>query len=177
MWRDPKYGEVLRARYRKKYKKEADEEEDEDADGVDPFEKEGGEDQAGEDQTGEDQTDASRGVLLQRKLHLALAYFEELSDDEKAGLAEAREEDFKARRKAYESALKGEAECSVAELDESVFLNSSIPKLLTFLRRRRHVEAISHRALEALCAQMKCQGLLILGEISEGDEDELFLSM
>lgn len=172
MWHDPKYGEVLRAQYRKKYQKEADEEEDKDADGVDPFEKEGGEDQGGEDQT-----DASRGVLLQRKLRLALAYFEELSGDEKTGLAEAREEDFEARRKVYESALKGEAECSVAELDESVFLNSSIPKLLTFLRRRRHVEAISHRALEALCAQMKCQGLLILGEISEGDEDELFLSM
>ncbi|KAJ7704709.1 hypothetical protein B0H14DRAFT_3526579 [Mycena olivaceomarginata] len=146
LWRDPKYGEVLRARYQK-YKKEADEEEDEDADGVDPFEKEGSEDQASEDQT-----DASRGVLLQCKLRLALAYFKELSGDEKTGLAEAREEDFEARRKAYESALKDEAECSVAELDE----------------RRRHVEAISHRALEALCTQMKCQGLLVLGEISEG---------
>ncbi|KAJ7851595.1 hypothetical protein B0H14DRAFT_3451173 [Mycena olivaceomarginata] len=155
MWRDPKYGEVLRARYQK-YKKEADEEEDEDADRVDPFEKEGSEDQASEDQT-----DASRGVLLQCKLRLALAYFKELSGDEKTGLAEAREEDFEARRKAYESTLKDEAECSVAELDE----------------RRRHVEAISHRALEALCTQMKCQGLLILGEISEGDKDELFLSM
>jgi hypothetical protein len=122
MWRNPKYGEVLHTRYRKKYKKEADEEEDKDADGVDPFEKEGGEDQAGEDQT-----DASRGVLLQHKLCLTLAYFEELSGDEKTGFAEAREEDFETRRKVYESALKGEVECSVAELDESVFLNSSIP--------------------------------------------------
>ncbi|KAJ7363902.1 hypothetical protein DFH08DRAFT_798361 [Mycena albidolilacea] len=156
MWRDPKYGEVLRAQYRKKYQKEADEEEDEDATGWILSKR-----RAARTRAARIRTDASRGALLQRKLRLALAYFEELSGDKKTGLAEAREEDFEARRKAYESALKGEAECSVTELDE----------------RRRHVEAISHRALEALCAQMKCQGLLILGEISEGDEDELFLSM
>ncbi|KAJ7821544.1 hypothetical protein B0H14DRAFT_2599166 [Mycena olivaceomarginata] len=42
---------------------------------------------------------------------------------------------------------------------------------------RRHTEVISQRTLETLCAQMKCKGLLILGEIVEGDDDEVFLSM
>ncbi|KAJ7355485.1 hypothetical protein DFH08DRAFT_803494 [Mycena albidolilacea] len=43
--------------------------------------------------------------------------------------------------------------------------------------RRRHTESISHCALKTLCAQMKCKGLLILGEIMEGEEEEVFLSI
>jgi hypothetical protein len=33
-------------------------------------------------------------------------------------------------------------------------------------------ESISQGALDGLCAQMQCKGVLILGEIIEGDEDE-----
>jgi hypothetical protein len=44
-------------------------------------------------------------------------------------------------------------------------------------RRRRHAEAISQRALDSMCAQMQCKGIVLLGEIVDGDDDEVFLSM
>ncbi|KAJ7319447.1 hypothetical protein DFH08DRAFT_819378 [Mycena albidolilacea] len=45
------------------------------------------------------------------------------------------------------------------------------------LMRRRHAEAISQRALDSMCAQMQCKGIVLLGEIVDGDDDEVFLSM
>jgi hypothetical protein len=55
---------------------------------------------------------------------------------------------------------------------------------LTLSSRRRHAEAISHRALESLCAQLQCKGVLILGKIVEGTSEggdggdgEIFVSM
>lgn len=48
------------------------------------------------------------------------------------------------------------------------------------LSRRANAETVSQRTLEALCNQMQCKGLLLLGEIleDEADEDrEVFLSM
>ncbi|KAJ7776666.1 hypothetical protein B0H14DRAFT_3508248 [Mycena olivaceomarginata] len=65
------------------------------------------------------------------------------------------------RKNAYEKALKGETECSAEELAD----------------RRRHAEVVSQRALQSLCAQMKCKGILVLGEIVDGEEEEIFISM
>ncbi|KAJ7681546.1 hypothetical protein B0H14DRAFT_2655209 [Mycena olivaceomarginata] len=134
LWRDPKHGDVLRRRYRTKYGKDADEETEE---------------------------DGGTGDLLHHKLRLAVAYLDELMDEEKSHLTECREKDFEEHMIAYERALKGETDCTADELDE----------------RRRHAEVISARTLKALCAQMKCKGLLILGEIMDSDEEEIFISM
>ncbi|KAJ7789648.1 hypothetical protein B0H14DRAFT_3502764 [Mycena olivaceomarginata] len=105
--------------------------------------------------------DSRPGQLLHRKFRLAQAYFEKLTDEEKEQLRDQQERDFEERREAFCKSLNGETECSPDELAE----------------RRGHTEVISQRTLETLCAQMKCKGLLILGEIVEGDDDEVFLSM
>jgi hypothetical protein len=83
---------------------------------VDPFEKEKGEE--GDDEDDEDENDPSQGDLLQRKLCLAVAYLDELMDEEKSRLTECREKDFEERMIAYERALKGETDCTADELDE-----------------------------------------------------------
>ncbi|KAJ7784058.1 hypothetical protein B0H14DRAFT_3507022 [Mycena olivaceomarginata] len=95
LWRDPKHGDVLRRRYRTKYGKDADEETEEDGGAVDPFEKEKGEE--GDDEDDEDENDPSQGDLLQRKLRPAVAYLDELMDEEKSRLTECREKDFEGR--------------------------------------------------------------------------------
>jgi hypothetical protein len=46
-----------------------------------------------------------------------------------------------------------------------------------FSRCRRHAEVMSQRALDSLCAQMQCKGIVLLGEIVDGGDDEVFLSM
>jgi hypothetical protein len=123
LWRDPKHGDVLRRQYRTKYGSNADEETEEDGGAVDPFEKENGEE--GDDEDDEDdegENDASQGELLQRKLRLAVAYLNELTDEEKSRLTEFREKDFEERTAAYERTLKGETDCTADELDEYVFL-------------------------------------------------------
>jgi hypothetical protein len=47
--------------------------------------------------------------------------------------------------------------------------------------RRINAEALSQRALDALCSQLQCKGVLTLGEIVDGEEGdgsgEVFLSM
>ncbi|KAJ7315444.1 hypothetical protein DFH08DRAFT_820694 [Mycena albidolilacea] len=145
-------------RYRKTFGKDADDEED-DVDGLDGFEKEDGDDV--------DEDTPARAQTLHRKRRLAVAYFEELDEEEQAHMQAEREKDFVDRRNAYERALKGETECSTEELaDSSVYAS-----------RRRHAEVVSQRALQSLCAQMKCKGILVLGEIVDGEEEEIFISM
>ncbi|KAJ7302480.1 hypothetical protein DFH08DRAFT_826653 [Mycena albidolilacea] len=130
-------------------RRDADDEED-DVDGLDGFEKEDGDDV--------DEDTPARAQTLHRKRRLAVAYFEELDEEEQAHMQAEREKDFVDRRNAYERALKGETECSTEELaDSSVYAS-----------RRRHAEVVSQRALQSLCAQMKCKGILVLGEIVDG---------
>jgi hypothetical protein len=105
LWQDPKHGDVLR-RYRTKYGKDADEETEEDGGTVDLFETEKGEE--GDDEDDEDENDPSQGDLLQRKLRLAVAYLDELMDEEKSRLTECREKDIEECMIVYERALKGE---------------------------------------------------------------------
>ncbi|KAJ7811820.1 hypothetical protein B0H14DRAFT_3479436 [Mycena olivaceomarginata] len=167
LWQHPEHGEALRIRYQKLYSKDADDEADAERNDVDLFEKDSdgdgdGDGEGGSDGDGDGDGDDSRpGQLLHRKFRLAQAYFEKLTDEEKEQLRDQRERDFEERREAFRKSLKGEMECSPDELAE----------------RHRHTEVISQRTLETLCAQMKCKGLLILGEIVEGDDDEVFLSM
>ncbi|KAJ7694511.1 hypothetical protein B0H14DRAFT_2650965 [Mycena olivaceomarginata] len=176
LWQHPEHGEALRIHYRKLYNKDTDDEVDDERNEVDPFEKDGdgdgngnGNGDGGGDGNGDgdgggdgdgDGDDSHLGQLLHRKFRLAQAYFEKLTDEEKEQLRDQRECDFEERREAFRKSLKGETECSPDKLAE-----------------RHHTEVISQRTLETLCAQMKCKGLLILGEIVEGDDDEVFLSM
>ncbi|KAJ7794249.1 hypothetical protein B0H14DRAFT_2622035 [Mycena olivaceomarginata] len=62
---------------------------------------------------------------------------------------------------AYEKTLKGETECSEEELAD----------------RRCHAEVVSQHALQTLCVQMKCKGILVLGEIVDSEAEDVFISM
>ncbi|KAJ7360891.1 hypothetical protein DFH08DRAFT_1031297 [Mycena albidolilacea] len=162
IWQHPAHGDSIRLCYKETYKKDVDKDhEEEDAEGLDAFVKDGSEGQ-------EDMDEPTRTGLLHRKHQLTRAYFAELSEEEKAEVLQRREAEFAERHAAYERLLKGEAASSVGEL----------------ANRRRHAEAISHRVLESLCAQLQCKGVLILGEIVEGTSEgadggdsEIFVSM
>ncbi|KAJ7673498.1 hypothetical protein B0H14DRAFT_2656893 [Mycena olivaceomarginata] len=82
-------------------------------------------------------------------------------DEEQERVREKREEEYAARLAAHNRLMQGNAACTAEELAE----------------RRRHAEAISQRALDSMCSQMQCKGVVLLGEIVDGDSDEIFLSM
>ncbi|KAF8208557.1 hypothetical protein K438DRAFT_1754442 [Mycena galopus ATCC 62051] len=156
LWRHEKHGEALRNRYCDKFKGEADEEKEEGAAEVDGFEKDGDK---------EDEEDSPPVVeLMNRKYDLAVEYYGELTEEEQEEIQKQREEDFQERRVAYQRTLRGETAYTADELAE----------------RRRNAESISQRMLETLCAQLQCKGILLLGEIvegEEGEEGEVFISM
>ncbi|KAJ7717085.1 hypothetical protein B0H14DRAFT_3522099 [Mycena olivaceomarginata] len=91
---------------------------------------------------------------------LAKAYFDELDENEQEEVQKIREADYQEQRSAHDRMLHGETASTAEELAE----------------RRQHAESISQGALDGLCAQMQCKGVLILGEIIEGDT-EVFISM
>ncbi|KAF7376801.1 hypothetical protein MSAN_00097500 [Mycena sanguinolenta] len=105
------------------------------------------------DEEDEEEEDAPAVNVMNRKYDLARTYYEELDEEQQAELMEQRDKDFKEQRAAYERSLKGRDDM-----------------------RRRNAESISQRALESLCSQMECKGMLILGEILDG-EGEIFISM
>ncbi|KAF7361557.1 hypothetical protein MSAN_01189300 [Mycena sanguinolenta] len=156
LWQHPTHGEALRVRYRQQYKKDADEEVGEGGDG---FEKDSESDEEEEVEAEED----TPGVkMMNRKYELGRAYYEELDEAQQTEILDQREKNFQERRAAYERTLKGETTSTPDELAE----------------RQRNAESVSQRALDTLCAQMECKGILILGEIVESEGDgEIFMSM
>ncbi|KAJ7709245.1 hypothetical protein B0H14DRAFT_2646398 [Mycena olivaceomarginata] len=149
--------------------KEGDSEENEEEgekDGDEEGEKDGDEE--------EEEPARSRSATLNRKYSLAKSYFKKLSEEEKEELEKMREDDYNARRAAHGRALKGRPPAAPKSWPSRRF--SWAVRLL----RRSNAEVLSQRTLEALCAQMGCKGMIILGELvegEEGEEEEVFLSL
>jgi hypothetical protein len=89
------------------YKKEADDEE-EDGSSLDVFEKDGGD--------GEDDDGPARAQLLHQKFRLAQTYLGELTEEEREKVRQKREEDYVARRAAYDRLTQGDVPCTAEEL-------------------------------------------------------------
>ncbi|KAF8195154.1 hypothetical protein K438DRAFT_1968484 [Mycena galopus ATCC 62051] len=157
LWRDPAHGEALQVLYREKFAKNTNDDNG-DREGMDGFEKEDSREEEDEE------APVGRAKSLHNKYRLAMEYFKQLNDDEQAKILQEREEDYVLRRAAHQRTKDGVAPCTTEELSEP----------------RHHVESISQWMLNTICAQMKCQGILMLGEIVDGgedDEDKIFLSM
>ncbi|KAJ7801887.1 hypothetical protein B0H14DRAFT_3782301 [Mycena olivaceomarginata] len=114
----------------------------------------------GEREEGEGDHAPTHVELLQRKYRLAKAYFDELSKDEQEEVVKIREDDYQDRRAAHDRMVQGQKASSTEELAKC----------------HQHAESISQRTLDELCVQMQCKGMLVLGEVVEGDE-EVFLSL
>jgi hypothetical protein len=206
LWRDAVHGDTLHARYHKRYGQDADDDEQDAsaADGFEkaPEDEEGGEregqhnnDRDGEkegqekddprekeDEDGEEgeegEASPTHAELLQRKYRLAKAYFDELDENEQEEVQKIREADYQERRSAHDRMLHGETASIAEELASRSCVFTLISRLTCglLIRCRQHAKSISQGALDGLCTQMQCKGVLILGEIIEGDA-EVFISM
>lgn len=112
LWQDLTHGPILRARYHTTYRKDADDELG--AGDVCGFEQGDGEQHDDDD---EDYTPTTV-QSMNNKYELALAYYEELDEEEQKKIQERRENDWKERREAYQKSLRGETACNGAELAE-----------------------------------------------------------
>ncbi|KAJ6449640.1 hypothetical protein C8R45DRAFT_1114526 [Mycena sanguinolenta] len=150
LWQHPKHREVLRVCYCKKYGKDAD------AEAHDAETEEGSEQEKGEDNDEEPN-------------------FENDNDDTDAVHTQTEQLHNKYHLgKAYYDKLTPEDQKKVQEMQEENYQERHTA------HERALNEAISQRTLDALCTQLCCKSILLLGEIVEGEEDgdgAAFISM